>query len=83
MKFARRSESIKESRAIFKRAREDSRTNFHVGNNQRSECDKLFKDNKSYQSICFQVFISAALMEYYCSKVSPRIHFNDVIIVAF
>ena len=31
MKFARRSESIKESRAIFKRAREDSRTNFHVG----------------------------------------------------
>jgi len=30
MKFARRSESIKESRAIFKRAREDSRTNFHV-----------------------------------------------------
>ncbi|XP_074613166.1 cleavage stimulation factor subunit 3-like isoform X2 [Acropora palmata] len=43
MKFARRSESIKESRAIFKRAREDSRTNFHV-------------------------FISAALMEYYCSK---------------
>lgn len=43
MKFARRSESVKESRAIFKKAREDSRTNFHV-------------------------FISAALMEYYCSK---------------
>ena len=31
MKFARRSESVKESRAIFKKAREDSRTNFHVG----------------------------------------------------
>ena len=31
MKFARRSESIKESRAVFKRAREDTRTNFHVG----------------------------------------------------
>ncbi|XP_073238338.1 cleavage stimulation factor subunit 3-like isoform X1 [Porites lutea] len=43
MKFARRAEGIKESRAVFKRAREDSRTNFHV-------------------------FISAALMEYFCSK---------------
>ena len=31
MKFARRSESIKESRMVFKRAREDTRTDFHVG----------------------------------------------------
>lgn len=31
MKFSRRSEGIKESRAVFKRAREDTRCCYHVG----------------------------------------------------
>lgn len=43
MKFARRAEGIKSARTIFKKAREDPRSTFHV-------------------------FVSAALMEYYCSK---------------
>ncbi|XP_069684937.1 protein suppressor of forked isoform X2 [Periplaneta americana] len=43
MKFARRAEGIKSARTVFKRAREDTRSRFHV-------------------------FVSAALMEYYCSK---------------
>ncbi|XP_065209066.1 protein suppressor of forked isoform X2 [Planococcus citri] len=43
MKFARRAEGIKSARAIFKRAREDTRAKY-------------------------QVFVAAALMEYYCSK---------------
>ncbi|XP_046383403.1 protein suppressor of forked isoform X1 [Ischnura elegans] len=43
MKFARRAEGIKSARTVFKRAREDARSRFHV-------------------------FVSAALMEYYCSK---------------
>ncbi|KXJ23727.1 cleavage stimulation factor subunit 3 [Exaiptasia diaphana] len=30
MRFSRRAEGVKESRAVFKRAREDTRTNFHV-----------------------------------------------------
>lgn len=38
MKFARRAEGIKESRAVFKRAREDSRTNFHVSVKMTSRC---------------------------------------------
>lgn len=38
MKFARRAEGIKESRAVFKRAREDSRTNFHVSFKITSRC---------------------------------------------
>ncbi|XP_039293116.1 protein suppressor of forked isoform X2 [Nilaparvata lugens] len=43
MKFARRAEGIKSARNVFKKAREDSRSKFHI-------------------------FVSAALMEYYCSK---------------
>jgi len=43
MKFARRAEGIKSARAVFKKAREDSRSKYHV-------------------------YVSAALMEYYCSK---------------
>ncbi|XP_065168695.1 protein suppressor of forked isoform X2 [Atheta coriaria] len=43
MKFARRAEGIKSARNVFKRAREDSRSQYHI-------------------------FVSAALMEYYCSK---------------
>lgn len=43
MKFARRAEGIKSARAIFKKAREDVRSKYHV-------------------------YVSAALMEYYCSK---------------
>ncbi|XP_033628888.1 cleavage stimulation factor subunit 3-like [Asterias rubens] len=43
MKFTRRAEGIKAARGIFKKAREDTRTRYHV-------------------------FITAALMEYYCSK---------------
>uniref|UniRef100_A0A1I8PF42 Suppressor of forked domain-containing protein n=1 Tax=Stomoxys calcitrans TaxID=35570 RepID=A0A1I8PF42_STOCA len=43
MKFARRAEGIKSARAVFKKAREDVRSRYHV-------------------------FVSAALMEYYCSK---------------
>ncbi|EDO40717.1 predicted protein [Nematostella vectensis] len=30
MRFSRRAEGVKESRSVFKRAREDARTNFHV-----------------------------------------------------
>ena len=45
MKFTRRAEGIKSARQVFKLAREDSRTRFHV-------------------------FVAAALMEYYCSKVT-------------
>lgn len=44
MRFARRAEGIKAARTVFKLAREDTRTKFHV-------------------------YIAAALMEYYCSKV--------------
>lgn len=44
MKFARRAEGIKSARQVFKLAREDKRSTFHV-------------------------FVAAALMEYYCSKV--------------
>ncbi|XP_076467376.1 cleavage stimulation factor subunit 3-like [Babylonia areolata] len=43
MKFARRAEGIKSARLVFKLAREDKRTKYHV-------------------------YVSAALMEYYCSK---------------
>ncbi|XP_067120911.1 cleavage stimulation factor subunit 3 isoform X1 [Centruroides vittatus] len=43
MKFARRAEGIKAARAVFKKAREENRTKYHI-------------------------FVSAALMEYYCSK---------------
>lgn len=45
MKFARRSESIKESRAIFKKAREDTRTNFHVGFLQKKEFKCIFNND--------------------------------------
>ena len=45
MHFARRAEGIKSARAIFKLAREDKRSSYHV-------------------------FVAAALMEFYCSKVS-------------
>jgi len=44
MKFARRSEGIKSARTVFKLAREDKRSTYHV-------------------------YMAAALMEYYCSKV--------------
>jgi len=44
MKFARRAEGIKSARQVFKLAREDKRSTYHV-------------------------FMSAAHMEYYCSKV--------------
>jgi hypothetical protein len=30
MRFSRRAEGVKESRIVFKRGREDTRTNFHV-----------------------------------------------------
>jgi len=43
MKFARRAEGIKSARNVFKLAREDTRSKYHV-------------------------YVSAALMEYYCSK---------------
>uniref|UniRef100_A0A8R1XKN9 Suf domain-containing protein n=1 Tax=Onchocerca volvulus TaxID=6282 RepID=A0A8R1XKN9_ONCVO len=43
MKFVRRTEGVQYARAIFKRARQDSRCKFHI-------------------------FVSSALMEYYCSK---------------
>jgi len=43
LKFCRRAEGIKSARGVFKKAREDPRSNFHV-------------------------YVSAALMEYYCSK---------------
>ncbi|XP_005107016.1 cleavage stimulation factor subunit 3 [Aplysia californica] len=43
MKFARRAEGIKSARNVFKAAREDTRSQYHV-------------------------YVSAALMEYYCSK---------------
>jgi len=45
MRFARRAEGIKAARAVFKMAREDTRTTF-------------------------QLYVAAALMEYYCSKVT-------------
>ena len=44
MKFARRAEGIKSARLVFKCAREDKRSKYHV-------------------------YVAAALMEYYCSKV--------------
>ncbi|CAH0394855.1 unnamed protein product [Bemisia tabaci] len=43
MKFARRAEGIKSARSVFRKAREDPRSNY-------------------------QIFVAAALMEYYCSK---------------
>ncbi|MCP9263716.1 Cleavage stimulation factor subunit 3 [Dirofilaria immitis] len=43
MKFVRRTEGVQYARAVFKRARQDSRCKFHI-------------------------FVSSALMEYYCSK---------------
>ncbi|UJR32024.1 hypothetical protein I4U23_019492 [Adineta vaga] len=50
MRFERRADGIKAARAIFKRAREDTRTNH-------------------------QIYVAAALMEYYCSK-DNNIAFN-------
>lgn len=44
MRFARRAEGIKAARAVFKLAREDTRTTY-------------------------QLYVAAALMEYYSSKV--------------
>ncbi len=44
MRFLRRAEGIRSARAIFKKARDDSRISYHV-------------------------FIAAALMEYFCTKV--------------
>ncbi|OTF74692.1 hypothetical protein BLA29_014818, partial [Euroglyphus maynei] len=44
MKFTRRTESMSSARAIFKRARSDSRSSY-------------------------EVYIAAAMTEYYCSKV--------------
>ena len=44
MKFARRAEGIKSARLVFKMAREDKKSRYHV-------------------------YVAAALMEYYCSKV--------------
>lgn len=55
MKFTRRTESMSSARAIFKRARADSRCGY-------------------------EVYIAAAMTEYYCSKVSdpcvPKNHFR-------
>ena len=45
MRFARRAEGIKTARTVFKMAREDTRTTYHL-------------------------YVAAALMEYYCSKVT-------------
>jgi len=45
MRFARRAEGIKAARAVFKMAREDTRTTY-------------------------QLYVAAALMEYYSSKVA-------------
>ena len=45
MNFARRAEGIKPARAVFKMAREDKRSSYHV-------------------------YVAAALMEFYCSKVT-------------
>ncbi|CAF4541123.1 unnamed protein product, partial [Rotaria sp. Silwood2] len=50
MRFERRTDGIKSARAIFKRAREDTRTNH-------------------------QIYVAAALMEYYCTK-DNNIAFN-------
>jgi cleavage stimulation factor subunit 3 len=50
MRFERRADGIKSARAVFKRAREDIRTNH-------------------------QIYVAAALMEYYCSK-DNNIAFN-------
>lgn len=44
MQFGRRAEGVKSARAIFKMAREDKRSSYHV-------------------------FVAAALLEFYCSKV--------------
>ena len=44
MRFLRRAEGIRSARTIFKKAREDTRSSYHV-------------------------YIAAAFMEYYCTKV--------------
>lgn len=48
MKFGRRAEGIKSGRQVFKLARENPKTTYHV-------------------------YVAAALMEYYCSKVSGNL----------
>jgi cleavage stimulation factor subunit 3 len=45
MRFSRRAEGIRTARAVFRKARDDTRTTYHA-------------------------YISAAYMEYYCSKVN-------------
>lgn len=47
---------------------------------QKVYCDDIFKD---VINIFLQVFISAALMEYYCSKVSQLIYFEIILICTF
>lgn len=55
MKFTRRTESMSSARAIFKRARSDSRSSY-------------------------EVYIAAAMTEYYCSKVSRYfVNINEMI----
>jgi cleavage stimulation factor subunit 3 len=82
MKFARRTEGIKSARAIFKRAREDPRSKYQVNNIsrllKRSIKCLYYQDTTCMPfstlviqfllTTTFQVFVAAALMEYYCSK---------------
>ena len=66
MRFARRAEGIKAARTVFKKARDDTRTKGHV-----MVCKVLF----TFLLIicCGQVYVAAALMEYYCTKVTKEI----------
>lgn len=80
MKFARRTEGIKSARAIFKRAREDVRSKYQVCDlddlKKKKRSSSLWHSSlrrflHSYQKNkirTLQVFVAAALMEYYCSK---------------
>jgi len=56
MRFARRAEGIKAARAVFKMAREDTRTTY-------------------------QLYVAAALMEYYSSKVECTVIYSTVMYV--
>lgn len=68
MKFARRAEGIKSARAIFKRAREDNRAKYQVFLIWFLDAFDFYLTRVKLCVFFWQVFVAAALMEYYCSK---------------
>ena len=57
MKFSRRAEGIKESRAVFKRAREDTRSSHHVSNVKNLQRVDSRTSNREHENITTSMII--------------------------